>query len=689
MVLFLVYLLYRRNESMKNIMKPLQLILAFVMIASLLGSVTVVGAVDNTQVAVKAHPLLVQMAAEQPEQVVSVIVQKMAKETDLEAKIARLGGVVTKDLHIINAFAAEISTKAALELARNDGVRWISPDGPVERTGKPVPMEVFTVRDDFEFFPIADEFGNPLVVSTYSNNDGTVAWKTDWLEEDVAGDGPMAGNIQIVSGMLMLHDNPDTGSQPSIERTVDLSDGVTSAMLSFSFLFGPETVAGEDTILLEISNDGGLTYRIAGTYSSNGGVSGSSYQNILTDASPDTRLRFRVTSGFDGPGDYFALGYIQIEYEGNSLPGNTFLSTLSVPEVWGMGLDGAGIGVAVIDSGITKDQDFGKQVQVQKSFNPNSNTVLDVNGHGTHVAGIIAMNGDSAGGFYSGIAPGVNLLSLKVSDEVGMAYESDVVEAIQWVYDNKDTYNIRVVNLSINSTVHQSYHTSPLDAAVEILWFDGVVVVASVGNIDESNGWESLVNAPADDPFVITVGAADEKGSTRRRDDVLASFSINDETYDGYLKPDIVAPGKNIVSVLAASSDWDVIAPERVVAGNYFCLSGTSMAAPMVTSAVALLLQDEPNLTPDQVKYRLINTAPDTLGNIPYLDVYEAVTGTTSESANTGLIASQLLWGGDEPVAWGSVAWNSVAWNSVAWNSVAWNSVAWNSVAWNSVAWNE
>jgi serine protease AprX len=112
------------------------------------------------------------------------------------------------------------------------------------------------------------------------------------------------------------------------------------------------------------------------------------------------------------------------------------------------------------------------------------------------------------------------------------------------------------------------------------------------------------------------------------------------------------------------------------------------MAAPMVTGAVVLLLQDEPNLTPDQVKYRLLDSARVIGGGDPYLDIYAAVTGTSTESANTGLLASQLLWTGDDPVSWESVAWNSVAWNSVAWNSVAWNSVAWNSVAWNSMTFN-
>jgi serine protease AprX len=278
------------------------------------------------------------------------------------------------------------------------------------------------------------------------------------------------------------------------------------------------------------------------------------------------------------------------------------------------------------------------------------------------------------------------MISLRVSDDSGQAYESDVVDALQWIYENKDVFNIRVVNLSINSTVTSSYHTSPMSAAVEILWFNGVVVVASVGN--KGSGTSNTADAsPAHDPFIITVGASEENGTSDRSDDKEASFSAFGTTYDGFTKPDIYAPGKDIISTLSNSGQWSSLYPDRVVGDDYFRLSGTSMAAPMVSGAVALLLQNEPNLTPDQVKYRLINSAGQIGSSSKYLDVYSALTSTTTESANTGVEASRLLWSGDEPVVWESVAWNSVVWNSVAWNSVAWNSVAWNSVAWNSVFW--
>jgi serine protease AprX len=323
----------------------------------------------------------------------------------------------------------------------------------------------------------------------------------------------------------------------------------------------------------------------------------------------------------------------------------------------------------------------------QTYFCANSPTTADIFGHGTLVAGVAAGNGRGSKSLYQGIAPRANLISLKIADGTGMAYESDVVAALQWVFENKNTYNIRVVNISLNTTEYQPYHTSPMDAAVEILWFNGIVVVVPAGNRSVGNEFNPVLAPPANDPFVITVGATEEKGDSDRNNDKIASFSAYDETPEGFSKPEIHAPGKDIVSVLSKVSELDVIYPDRVVAGGeYFRASGTSLSAPMVAGAVALILQGEPHLTPDQVKYRLVNTA-GRVAQGKYLDVYAAVTTLTTESANTGIEASQLLWTGTEPITWTSVGWNSVGWNSVGWNSVGWNSVGWNSVGWNSTVW--
>ncbi len=386
---------------------------------------------------------------------------------------------------------------------------------------------------------------------------------------------------------------------------------------------------------------------------------------------------------------------------GSADPSNYFLDTLSVEAVWAMGYQGEGVAIAVIDSGVGSSKDFYAdptangnhtdfRIRQRLSMDPLvSNN--DATGHGTHVAGIIAGNGYHSSGAYTGIAPMADLISISVSNSLGFAYESDTVGALQWVLDNKDTYNIRVVNISLNSTVEQSYHQSPLNAATEILWFNGIVVVTSSGNKGIGGQYNTVNAAPANDPFVITVGAADEMGNANRGDDHKANFTAFGLTDDGHLKPEILAPGADIVSILAANSTWKSTYPDRVTSnGKYFRASGTSMAAPMVSGAAALLLQAEPNLTPDQVKYRLLNTGStlsDPGGSWAYLDVYDLLTTSTTASANTGLVANQLLWTGSDPITWGSVNWNSVNWNSVNWNSVNWNSVNWNSVNWNSVDW--
>ena len=204
------------------------------------------------------------------------------------------------------------------------------------------------------------------------------------------------------------------------------------------------------------------------------------------------------------------------------------------------------------------------------------------------------------------------------------------------MFDNRNVYNIRVVNMSLNSTLEQSYNDSPLNAAAEILWLNNIVVIASAGNKGPQGGPNTANAAPANDPFIITVGATNENGTADPGNDTTTPFSAFGTTMDGYVKPDVMAPGKDIVSVLSDFSSWDVEHPDRLVGNSYFRMSGTSMSAPMVAGAVALLLQAEPNLTPDQVKYRLTHTgsmiagSSSDLNSYPYLDVQALLTTPTT-----------------------------------------------------------
>jgi serine protease AprX len=320
-------------------------------------------------------------------------------------------------------------------------------------------------------------------------------------------------------------------------------------------------------------------------------------------------------------------------------------------------------------------------------------------GHGTAMAGVIAGKGNGSPNSdknYRGVATGAKVIDVKVSDCKGQGRISQVIEGLQWVLENQKKYKIRIVNISLNAEKSESYHNSPLAAAVEVLWFNKIVVIVSAGNVADGN-----LYPPANDPFVITVGALDEKGTQSLADDVVASFSGYGATSDGVQKPDLVAPGVNIVATQMKNSYLWQNHPRNVVSGkdeknNYIRMSGTSMAAAIVSGAVAILLKVEPNLTPDQVKYRLKATARP-IGNgvrdgAGSLDLYKAINTKTTASANTGTPVSRLLASSMQnigpSVSWNSVSWNSVSWNSVSWNSVSWNSVSWNSLSQDSVTWN-
>jgi serine protease AprX len=362
----------------------------------------------------------------------------------------------------------------------------------------------------------------------------------------------------------------------------------------------------------------------------------------------------------------------------------------AVSKPWGAGVTGRGVGIAVIDSGVTASADFGSRL-VQVSLDGQTGSLDDTVGHGTMVAGVAA--GNSSDGKFIGIAPGANIYAINIKRDTGV-YASDVVTALKWVFDNAHNYNIRVVNLSLTETLPSSYKTSPLDLAVERLWASGVFVAVSAGNL----GAGQVDYAPANDPLVETVGAFDTMDTSGGKDDTLLPWSSRGTTLDGFAKPEIVTPGRRIASPLPVGTYLDAQAPmiNRVAAG-YATINGTSFAAPQIAGAAAILFQEHPTWSPDNVKW-LLTAKPgpkpknSTVGSLNLGPVYDF--SSTPGRANQGVPAlmcapdTLCLSGSTVASSWDSSSWNSSSWNSSSWNSSSWNSSSWNSADWNSSSWN-
>jgi serine protease AprX len=358
--------------------------------------------------------------------------------------------------------------------------------------------------------------------------------------------------------------------------------------------------------------------------------------------------------------------------------------------------------IAIVDSGIQANRADFAPGQIAAQVNMTEllpNAPGDGRGHGTFVGSIAA--GSASG--KAGAAAGAKLVSIDVMDDAGMARTSDVIAAADWISANRARYNIRVANFSLHSTVPASFMFDPLDRAVEKLWFSGIVVVAAAGNYAQDGVASGVPYAPGNDPFVITVGAADIKNTSSPADDAAAPWSAYGYTADGFAKPELGAPGRYMVGAVPVTSTMALERPDRIVSPGYMWMSGTSFAAPVVAGAAANLLARHPGWTPDQVKGALMVSARQSTDKVNALGVgtvHAASADKVTDPPNPNLALNRFLVadpnGGATPVfdaaSWASVAqadasWASASWASASWASASWSSASWASASWASASW--
>src|ERR1700733_10265703 len=395
-----------------------------------------------------------------------------------------------------------------------------------------------------------------------------------------------------------------------------------------------------------------------------------------------------------------------VESTGPHTPSDAFLQQTGATQLFANGDTGQGVTVAVLDTGIDDLPDFAGRLIGGVDLTGGNNPFQDSFGHGTFVAGLIAGNGASSGGQYEGEAPGADLVSVKVAGATGQTDLATVIEGVQWAVDNELAYNIRVLNMSLGFQPFESTVVNPLDQAVQAAWNSGIAVVASAGNAGPSNG---TILSPGDDPLVITVGSLDDMAQPVVADDEMTNFSSAGPTSpDGWAKPDLVTSGRSVVSLAAPGSTIYNENPSARIGSGNFVGSGTSFSTAITSGAAALILADNPSLTPDQLKARLLGTtSPGPVGN-PFVDGHGALNANAAATAgpmNLGqsVVGSVLtLLGATVSLApvtsladpWNASLWSGVSWpqgsvSSKSWNGTAWNGSAWNGFAWSSKAWND
>lgn len=407
------------------------------------------------------------------------------------------------------------------------------------------------------------------------------------------------------------------------------------------------------------------------------------------------------------------VSFETVDYD-ESGTASSFVGSSGGYDAWNQGYLGEGVGVAVVDTGISEMNDFTGRL-IHGPDLSGEGTLVDTYGHGTVMAGIVGGSGadsaDNNHGAYTGVAPESHLVGVKAAGANGAADVSTLLQALHWVSAYQDQYDIRVLNLSWGTPSTQDPSVDPLNYAVERLWDQGIVVVAAAGNSGPESG---TVTKPADTAAVLTVGAYDDKGSVNPNNDDMLDWSSRGPTADGTAKPDLVAPGRRLIATRSFGSTIANEHPRALIDPSYIRGSGTSQAAAVVSGSVALLLEARPDLTPDQVKHLLTSTA-DPLHKVSTdaqgagrLDLAEALSADpgpaswqdTTSSGLGSLEASRGGWhvetdcdgDGDPDVIEGEIdvrceEWNGSSWTGSSWTGSSWTGSSWTGSSWTGSSW--
>ena len=411
---------------------------------------------------------------------------------------------------------------------------------------------------------------------------------------------------------------------------------------------------------------------------------------------------------------------------------------------WQAGYTGAGIDVAVIDTGVTPVEGlatpgkvvYGPDLSLESQAPQFRN--LDTNGHGTFTAGLIAGRdselqqsyASAPPSVYRGMAPDARIVSIKVGVADGGVDVSQVIAAIDWVVQNRNSngLNIRVLNIAYGTNTTQSYLVDPLAFATEQAWKHGIVVVAAVGNsgYQKGSGAPGLAN-PAYDPYTIAVGGSDSMGTAVLSDDTIASYSAV-AANGGARKPDVVAFGSHMQGLRVPNSYLDMTHPGGIIDSRYFRGSGTSQSAAITSGAVALILQKYPAMPPDQVRAFLsanavsLRVTPRLQGKgeidlQPMLNASLPMGFGTWDVASTGIGSLELSRGTDHVtddgviltgeqdifghafdaaamavleaagISWSGGVWNGNSWTGDSWSGNSWSGNSWSGNSWSGNSW--